>query len=378
MSAHPLESLSAFLDDELGTAERRDVEAHLAACPSCARHLGELAAVDALARGLPPAGAPDGYLEALPGRVRAAHPRRSSARPRRPGSGRWPPASPSPCSRRSSCCSSGARYSPAAERAANETVPPATPAMTVAPDPPPRRPPTNVRDTRPQAAARTLRRRIRARAARSRAMRSPLPPAAAPANESDQAAAREGGEAVGGITGGAPAAAPPAEEEAYVAAGRAKQEQVETADARGARADAPPSLKKANAPRQAAAESKRTDGSRRGLPRERVPARVHPRGGAARAGGLAAVRRPPSRRPACGRRPRPFHRGRGGGVPPHRRPGGSRHRRARGPRLSRRRRRPAGLARARRLARARARPLDASCRGPPTRTSRLFRYPKAK
>jgi len=62
MSPHPVESLSAFLDDELEDAERRGVEAHLAGCPSCARHLRELSAVDALARGIPPAAAPDGYL----------------------------------------------------------------------------------------------------------------------------------------------------------------------------------------------------------------------------------------------------------------------------------------------------------------------------
>lgn len=70
MSVHPVESLSAFLDEELSPTERRDVAAHLAACAACARHLQELAAVDALARDLPPADAPAGYLEALPGRVR--------------------------------------------------------------------------------------------------------------------------------------------------------------------------------------------------------------------------------------------------------------------------------------------------------------------
>jgi hypothetical protein len=70
VSAHPVESLSAFLDEELAPAERRDVATHLAACASCARHLQELAAVDALARDLPPVDAPAGYLEALPGRVR--------------------------------------------------------------------------------------------------------------------------------------------------------------------------------------------------------------------------------------------------------------------------------------------------------------------
>lgn len=71
MTSHPLEALSAWLDGELMDAQRREVEAHLAGCVSCARHLEELRAVDTLARGLPSVAVPDGYLEALPGRVRA-------------------------------------------------------------------------------------------------------------------------------------------------------------------------------------------------------------------------------------------------------------------------------------------------------------------
>lgn len=70
MTTHPVELLSALLDGELGDADRRAVEAHVAACTSCARHLAELTAVDALAHGLPPAAAPEGYLDALPGRLR--------------------------------------------------------------------------------------------------------------------------------------------------------------------------------------------------------------------------------------------------------------------------------------------------------------------
>jgi hypothetical protein len=70
MSSHPVDALSAYLDDELSPAERREVAAHLATCGSCARHLRELSAVDSLARDLPPAAAPAGYHEALPGRVR--------------------------------------------------------------------------------------------------------------------------------------------------------------------------------------------------------------------------------------------------------------------------------------------------------------------
>jgi hypothetical protein len=83
MSAHPVEMLSALLDDELEEAQRREVETHLASCPSCAQHWRELTALDALARGLPPAKAPDGYLDTLPGRVRqrigADRPRRAVA-----------------------------------------------------------------------------------------------------------------------------------------------------------------------------------------------------------------------------------------------------------------------------------------------------------
>ena len=70
MSDHPREALSALLDGELRDAERRAVEAHLASCASCARHLRELTALDAMARGLPPVAAPEDYYEALPGRVR--------------------------------------------------------------------------------------------------------------------------------------------------------------------------------------------------------------------------------------------------------------------------------------------------------------------
>lgn len=69
MSPHVIDRLSAFLDDELPAAERREVEAHLETCPSCAKHLSELALLDAAARGLGVA-APAGYFEALPGRIR--------------------------------------------------------------------------------------------------------------------------------------------------------------------------------------------------------------------------------------------------------------------------------------------------------------------
>ncbi|HEV7503267.1 MAG TPA: zf-HC2 domain-containing protein, partial [Vicinamibacteria bacterium] len=70
MSSHPAERLSAFLDGELSTADRAQVESHLRECPACAHELEELAAVDAFAREVP-VPAPDGYFEELPARVRA-------------------------------------------------------------------------------------------------------------------------------------------------------------------------------------------------------------------------------------------------------------------------------------------------------------------
>jgi hypothetical protein len=73
VSAHVLELLSVYLDGELSAAARSEVEAHLRGCPGCARHLEELAAVDAAARELP-VPAPPGYFDALPARVRARLP----------------------------------------------------------------------------------------------------------------------------------------------------------------------------------------------------------------------------------------------------------------------------------------------------------------
>jgi len=70
VSSHPAERLSAFLDGELSTADRAQVESHLRECPACAHELEELAAVDAFAREVP-VPAPDGYFEDLPARVRA-------------------------------------------------------------------------------------------------------------------------------------------------------------------------------------------------------------------------------------------------------------------------------------------------------------------
>ena len=79
MSGHERERVSAYLDGELGPAERAEVEAHLAVCAACAALLEDLAAVGAEAAGLP-AAAPEGYFDRFPSRVvarlRAADARR--------------------------------------------------------------------------------------------------------------------------------------------------------------------------------------------------------------------------------------------------------------------------------------------------------------
>jgi len=74
VSAHVLDRLSLYLDGELDAAARSEVESHLRGCAACARHLEQLAAVDAAARELP-VPAPPGYFDSLPARVRARLPR---------------------------------------------------------------------------------------------------------------------------------------------------------------------------------------------------------------------------------------------------------------------------------------------------------------
>lgn len=49
MKAHPTETLSDYIDDELTLADRARIEAHLAACPECAELMSELRAVVAAA-----------------------------------------------------------------------------------------------------------------------------------------------------------------------------------------------------------------------------------------------------------------------------------------------------------------------------------------
>jgi Putative zinc-finger len=82
MSAHVLEELSPYLDDELVPAHRASVDAHLRECAACRERLTELAAVDQSARALP-AEAPDGYFDDFTARVRL----RLEARVHRPR--RW-------------------------------------------------------------------------------------------------------------------------------------------------------------------------------------------------------------------------------------------------------------------------------------------------
>ena len=70
MSAHVLDLLSAYFDDELVPADRAAIDLHLRDCAGCARRLEEIAAVDALARALP-AEAPEAYFDDFSARVRA-------------------------------------------------------------------------------------------------------------------------------------------------------------------------------------------------------------------------------------------------------------------------------------------------------------------
>jgi hypothetical protein len=70
VSGHVADRLSAYLDDALDGIERSRVEKHLGSCPECARHLEELLAVDEATRRLELVEPPEGYFEALPGRLR--------------------------------------------------------------------------------------------------------------------------------------------------------------------------------------------------------------------------------------------------------------------------------------------------------------------
>src|SRR6185503_11861093 len=67
--AHVTASLSAYLDGEIGAAERARLEEHLRECPDCGLQLEQLAAVDAAARELA-VEAPPGYFDSFAGRAR--------------------------------------------------------------------------------------------------------------------------------------------------------------------------------------------------------------------------------------------------------------------------------------------------------------------
>jgi hypothetical protein len=66
MTQHtPLEWLSAYLDGQVSSEERRQVEAHLQTCAACRRSLADLQRTVALVQGLEPVGAPAGFGAAI-------------------------------------------------------------------------------------------------------------------------------------------------------------------------------------------------------------------------------------------------------------------------------------------------------------------------
>jgi anti-sigma factor RsiW len=74
---HLEEALSAWLDDELAPAARREAALHLEACPLCRQELDLVARARAAVRALPVRLPPPGFLEDLvPGSVRILRPRR--------------------------------------------------------------------------------------------------------------------------------------------------------------------------------------------------------------------------------------------------------------------------------------------------------------
>jgi anti-sigma-K factor RskA len=77
---HPVEALAAYALESLGEAERARVEAHVASCATCGRHLAEYrAVVGALPTGLEPVTPPPAAWAAI----------RAAARERRPRLRRW-------------------------------------------------------------------------------------------------------------------------------------------------------------------------------------------------------------------------------------------------------------------------------------------------
>jgi hypothetical protein len=255
VSPHPVESLSAYLDGELPDAERRGVAAHLAGCPSCARHLRELAAVDALARDLPPPGAPDGYLEALPGRVRR---RIRAGRPavmRAPWL--WPLAAGlgiavlAPIVMQQLRAREGGSPAVAMREPAPPEVRIEDPAVVPERDEagPPATAVPPVARPRAQARARDPRREAATAApAEARDAFAPPPPAA-DAKEDEPAAPRANAATVGAVAGAPAKAAAPPQPEALAAR---DEERADTAAGVGERGPAASSLKKAESKRPAA------------------------------------------------------------------------------------------------------------------------------
>lgn len=62
---HPGELLSAYLDDEVTTVERAQVETHLASCASCRADLDEESEIRSAVRGLPVVDPPFGFYERI-------------------------------------------------------------------------------------------------------------------------------------------------------------------------------------------------------------------------------------------------------------------------------------------------------------------------
>lgn len=71
-TGHVTESLSAYLDGEVGGAERARIEAHLGTCADCRAHLESLRCSVALVQGLDPVSAPGGFQAAVHTRVTAS------------------------------------------------------------------------------------------------------------------------------------------------------------------------------------------------------------------------------------------------------------------------------------------------------------------
>ncbi|MGH9034747.1 MAG: anti-sigma factor family protein [Acidimicrobiia bacterium] len=77
---HLEEAISAWLDDELAPAARREAALHLERCPDCRQELDLVARARAAVRALPVRTPPPGFLEDLvPPAIRSLYPRRRGA-----------------------------------------------------------------------------------------------------------------------------------------------------------------------------------------------------------------------------------------------------------------------------------------------------------